>query len=123
MHYYIFCRVLLHVNYVCIIRFLNIRLQLMKTYDILHAIILILTENKIRETRANEIFVTGDSTLTTTLRENYAYIDLIQDSANAVPTTKNYTPEIPTLGVFAKVSLTVVQWKSLALKEPPSRSR
>ena len=47
-------------------------------------------------------------------------IDFFRDSANAVPTTKNYTPEIPTLGVFARVSSTVVQWKSLALEEPPS---
>jgi hypothetical protein len=45
---------------------------------------------------------------------------LIRDSANAVPATKNYAPEISTFGAFAGVSLTVVQWKGLILGEPPS---
>lgn len=45
---------------------------------------------------------------------------LIRDSANAVPATKNYAPEIPTFGAFAGVSPTVVQWKGLILGEPPS---
>ena len=48
---------------------------------------------------------------------------LHRDSANAVPANKNYTPEISTLGIFARVSSTVVQWKSLALEEPPFWSR
>ena len=47
-------------------------------------------------------------------------IGFIRDSANAVPATKNYAPEIPTFGAFAGVSPTVVQWKGLILGEPPS---
>ena len=35
------------------------------------------------------------------------------------PTTKNYAPELPTFGVIAGVSQTEVQWKGLALGEPP----
>lgn len=42
-----------------------------------------------------------------------------RDSAYAVPTTKNYAPELPALGVIAGVSPTVVQWKGLVLGEPP----
>ena len=39
------------------------------------------------------------------------------------PTSKNYAPELPTFGVIARVSPTGVQWKGLALGEPPSWSR
>ena len=39
------------------------------------------------------------------------------------PTTKNYAPELPTFGVIAGVSQTEVQWKGLALGEPPWWSR
>ena len=45
------------------------------------------------------------------------------DSANAIPTTKNYAPELPTFGAIAGVNQTVVQWNDLILEEPPSRSR
>lgn len=40
-----------------------------------------------------------------------------------IPTIKNYALDIPTLGVFARVSLIVVQWRGLAQEEPPSWSR
>ena len=33
---------------------------------------------------------------------------------------KNCTPELPTFGVIAGVNPTEVQWKGLALGEPPS---
>jgi len=46
-----------------------------------------------------------------------------RDSANAVPTTKNYAPELPTFGAIAEINPTAVQWKSLILGELPSRSR
>ena len=39
----------------------------------------------------------------------------MRDSANAVPTTKNYAPELPTFGAIARVNPTAVQWKGLAL--------
>ena len=45
------------------------------------------------------------------------------DSANAVPSIRNYVPELPTFGVIAGVSLTKVQWKGLTLGEPHSGSR
>ena len=35
------------------------------------------------------------------------------------PTNTNYAPEFPTFGEIARVSLTEVQWKGLALGEPP----
>ena len=38
------------------------------------------------------------------------------------PTNRNYTPELPTFGVIARVSRTEVQWFSLALGVPPSWS-
>lgn len=37
-----------------------------------------------------------------------------------IPTIKNYALDIPTLGVFARVSLTAVQWQGLTQEEPPS---
>ena len=36
-----------------------------------------------------------------------------------IPTNKNYASELPTFGVIAGVSYSVVQWSSLALGEPP----
>ena len=39
------------------------------------------------------------------------------------PTTRNCAPEFPTFGEIAKVNPTEVQWKGLALGEPPSWSR
>ena len=36
-----------------------------------------------------------------------------------IPTNRNYAPELPTFGVIARVSYSVVQWSSLALREPP----
>ena len=39
------------------------------------------------------------------------------------PTNKNYVPESPTFGEIAEVSPTGVQWKGLALGEPPTGSR
>ena len=39
------------------------------------------------------------------------------------PTNKNYALELPTFGAIVGVSPTEVQWKGLALKEPPSWSR
>ena len=39
------------------------------------------------------------------------------------PTNKNYALELPTFGVIVEVSPTEVQWKGLALEEPPSWSR
>ena len=36
-----------------------------------------------------------------------------------IPTNRNYAPELPTFGVIAGVSYSVVQWSSLALREPP----
>ena len=38
------------------------------------------------------------------------------------PTNKNYVLELPTFGVIVGVSLTGVQWRGLALEEPPSWS-
>ena len=38
------------------------------------------------------------------------------------PTIKNYALELPTFGVIVGVSLTGVQWRGLALEEPPSWS-
>ena len=35
------------------------------------------------------------------------------------PTNKNYAFELPTFGVIAGVNPTEVQWKGLALEEPP----
>ena len=36
------------------------------------------------------------------------------------PTNKNYAFELPTFGVIVGVSPTEVQWRGLALEEPPS---
>ena len=40
-----------------------------------------------------------------------------------VPTTRNYTLELPTFGVIAGVNPVEVQWKGLILRGPPSWSR
>ena len=45
---------------------------------------------------------------------------IYRESANAIPTNKNYAFDLPALGAIAGVNLTLVQWKSLALGEPPS---
>jgi hypothetical protein len=42
-------------------------------------------------------------------------VRLLRDSANAVPTTKNYAHDLPTFGAIAGVNPTVVQWKGLVL--------
>ncbi|KPJ12107.1 hypothetical protein RR48_02996 [Papilio machaon] len=42
------------------------------------------------------------------------------DGAYAVPTTKNYASELSALGIIAGVNPTAVQWRGLALGEPPS---
>jgi len=55
-------------------------------------------------------------------KSNYWSV-LYRDSANAVPTTKNYAPELPTFGAITRVNPTGVQWKGLTLGEPPSGSR
>ena len=39
------------------------------------------------------------------------------------PPNKNCAPESSTFGMIARVNPTVVQWRGLALGEPPSRSR
>ena len=46
-----------------------------------------------------------------------------EDSANTVPSIRNYVPKLPTFGVIAGVSPTEVQWKGLTLGEPHSGSR
>ena len=40
-----------------------------------------------------------------------------------IPTNINYAVEFPTFGEIAGVNPTGVQWKGLALEEPPSWSR
>ena len=40
-----------------------------------------------------------------------------------IPTNTNYAVEFPTFGEIAGVNPTGVQWKGLALEEPPSWSR
>lgn len=42
------------------------------------------------------------------------------DSANAVPTSRNCTAELPTFEVIARVISTEVQWQRLALEPPPA---
>ena len=37
-----------------------------------------------------------------------------------IPTNRNYAIEFPTFGEIAGVNPTEVQWKGLALEEPPS---
>jgi len=43
-----------------------------------------------------------------------------RDSANAVPTNRNYTTELSTFGIIAGVNPAAVQWPGLALGPPPS---
>ena len=45
--------------------------------------------------------------------------NFVRASANASPTTKNCTPEVPAFEVLAEVNRAEVQWRSLALGEPP----
>ena len=48
------------------------------------------------------------------------YFVYIQGTARTQsPTTKNCTPELITFGLIARVSPSLVQWKGLALEEPP----
>ncbi|CAG9581184.1 unnamed protein product [Danaus chrysippus] len=42
------------------------------------------------------------------------------DGSYAVPTTKNYASELSTLGIITEVNPAAVQWRGLALGEPPS---
>ena len=35
------------------------------------------------------------------------------------PANTNYAPELTTFGLIARVSIAEVQWRSLALEEPP----
>ena len=57
------------------------------------------------------------------LKQNWIYFFVCFQSKGIArtqsPTTKNYAPELPTFGVIAGVSQTEVQWKGLALGEPP----
>ena len=56
-------------------------------------------------------------------KDGYSFHLKVQGRARTQsPTNINYAPESPTFGVIARVSQTVVQWKGLALKEPPSWS-
>lgn len=84
---------------------------------------------KISNDKFNQYYETFNPLYSSLCRRNYCrlnlknfcvFVILDRDSANAVPTIKNCTPEISTLGIFARVSSTVVQWESLALEEPPS---
>ena len=51
----------------------------------------------------------------------FNFISINQGTARTQsPTTKNCTPELTAFGLIARVSPTVVQWKGLALEEPPS---
>lgn len=43
-----------------------------------------------------------------------------RDSANAVPTNRNYTTELSTFGIIAGVNPAEVQWSGLALGPPPT---
>ena len=55
-----------------------------------------------------------------TLLYKITFISINQGTARTQsPTTKNSTPELITFGLIARVSPTVVQWKGLALEEPP----
>ena len=44
----------------------------------------------------------------------------LRDSANAVPTNRNYTTELSTFGIIAGVNPAEVQWSGLALGPPPT---
>ena len=48
------------------------------------------------------------------------FADKIRDSANAVPTNRNYTTELSTFGIIAGVNPAEVQWSGLALGPPPT---
>lgn len=43
-----------------------------------------------------------------------------RDSANAVPTNRNYTTELSAFGIIAGVNPAEVQWSGLALGPPPT---
>ncbi|KPJ04283.1 hypothetical protein RR46_01567 [Papilio xuthus] len=52
-------------------------------------------------------------------KRNYNDHHIKGDGAYAVPTIKNYASELSALGIIAGVNPTVVQWRGLALGEPP----
>ena len=54
---------------------------------------------------------------------NWLWIDYQGIARTQSPTNKNCAPKVPTFGVLVQVSPTVVQWKGLAVGEPPSWSR
>ena len=74
----------------------------------------------------------GDGDMTWRLCDNMKWKSK-QERANMVqnqgiartqsPTNKNCAPESPTFGAIARVSPSEVQWKGLALGEPPNGSR
>ena len=51
------------------------------------------------------------------------FIEFLGSARTQLPTNINYAPELSTFGIIARVSQTEVQWKGLALGEPPSGSR
>ena len=77
------------------------------------------------QTERNGRLNTRSRTLTTWV---FSHEDLILNfykgtARTQSPTTKNFTPELPTFGVVADVSPTAVQWKGLDPGLPPSWSR
>ena len=44
----------------------------------------------------------------------------LRDSANAVPTNRNYTTELSTFGIITRVNPAEVQWSGLALGPSPA---
>ena len=51
---------------------------------------------------------------------NYFIFGLKGLARTQIPTNRNYAIEFPTFGEIAGVNPTGVQWKGLALEEPPS---
>ena len=49
--------------------------------------------------------------------------EFLGSARTQLPTNINYAPELSTFGIIARVSQIEVQWKGLALGEPPSGSR
>ena len=48
------------------------------------------------------------------------WVDIKGLARTQIPTNTNYAVEFPTFGEIAGVNPTGVQWKGLALEEPPS---
>ncbi|CAG9581185.1 unnamed protein product [Danaus chrysippus] len=63
--------------------------------------------------------VSGTTVYTLALRTTFHNV-YGGDGAYAVPTTKNYASELSTLGIITEVNPAAVQWRGLALGEPPS---